>query len=261
VTATDARGAVKSAERALSILELLTREERPMAFAELVEALGYPRSSLHGLLRTMTERGWLELDPVTRRYGLGIRTWEAGSVYLRAVQLAERGRPYLEKVRADLDETVQLSVLDGLDNVYIAKVDGSQRLILASEVGRRLKAYATGLGKVLLAGLPRDQVAALLEGVTIERHTANTITDRDALLAELDEVRERGYAIDREEYTIGVRCVAVPVHDYTGGVVAAMSVSVPTVRFDPNRQARALELLRAAAQDFSGALGHRDVSG
>ena len=252
---------VKSAQRALSILELLTRQERPMAFGEIADALGYPRSSLHGLLRTMSEGGWLELDPLTRRYLLGIRNWEAGNAYLRAIDLAERAHPHMQRVRDALDETVQLAVLDGRYNVYVAKVDGAQRLVLASEVGRRLQAHATGLGKVLLADLSPEELEARIGGRTLERFTPHTITDPDRLKEELEEVRARGYAVDREEYTLGVRCIAVPVRDHSGRVMAAMSVSVPTVRFDRGRQHTTLGLLQEASRSLSVALGHpREVS-
>lgn len=247
--------AVKSAQRALRILELLTSQERGLTFGEIADALRYPRSSLHGLLWTMSDEGWLELDPATRRYSLGIRTWEAGNAYLRAVDLADRARPYMERVRDALEETVQLAVLDGRYNVYVAKVDGTQRLTLASAVGRRLEAHATGLGKVLLADLTPEELEERIGGVTLERFTANTITDPEELRRELALVRRRGYALDQEEYTAGVRCVAVGVRDHTGRVSAAMSVSVPTVRFNRRRQQEAIDLLTEAARDLSAALG------
>lgn len=249
--------AVKSAERTLAILELLTREERALTFGYIADALGYPRSSLHGLLRTLTDRGWVEFDPGSRRYALGIRTWESGNAYLRAVNLADRARPYMERVRDALDESVQLAVLDGRYNVYIAKVEGTQRLVLASEVGRRLEAHATGLGKALLSGLTTEELRARLGGGGLERFTGQTVTDPRAIEAELAAVRRQGYAEDREEYTTGVRCAAVPVYDHTGRTAAAMSVSVPLARFDPARHDQTVELLRDAADDLSAALGYR----
>ncbi len=247
--------AVKSAQRALRILELLTSQERGLTFGEIADALRYPRSSLHGLLWTMTDEGWLELDAATRRYGLGIRNWEAGNAYLRTMDLADRARPYMERVRDALEETVQLAVLDGRYNVYVAKVDGTQRLMLASAVGRRLEAHATGLGKVLLAGLSPEGLAARIDGEALERFTANTITGSEDLRRELELIRRRGYALDEEEYTAGVRCVAVGVRDHTGRVSAAMSVSVPTVRFNRRRQQEAITLLGEAARGLSAALG------
>jgi DNA-binding IclR family transcriptional regulator len=252
---------VKSAQRALEILDLLTHEERALSFQEIADLLGYPRSSLHGLLRTLVGRSWLELDPGSRRYSLGIRTWEAGHAYLRARDLADRARPFMERVRDATDETVQMSVLDGRHNVYVAKSVGTQRLVLASEIGRRLEAHATGLGKVLLAGLETYELERRLAGVKLERMTPNTVTDRAALKEELRRVRERGYATDNGEYTVGVRCVAVPIVDHSERVIAALSVSIPNVRFSAGWQQKTLAELEAAAADLSAALGYRRQEG
>lgn len=249
---------VKSAERTLNILEWLSTTETTMTFRKIEEALRIPRSSLHGLLRTLCERGWLERDADARAYNLGIRTWQVGHAYMRGRTLAQRAQAYMLRVQGALRETVQLAVLDGRHNVYIAKVDGPQRLVLASEVGRRLEAHATGLGKVLLAGLPTQEVDRRLSGVTLERLTPNTIVDHRALKRELGLVRRQGYALDNEEYTVGVRCVAVPVRDYTGEVTAAMSVSVPRVRFTRELRSEALRVLREASRDLSASLGFSD---
>jgi DNA-binding IclR family transcriptional regulator len=252
---------VKSAHRALSILELLTREERPLSFAEIGELLGYPRSSLHGLLRTMSDRGWLEQHLATRNFTLGIRAWEAGNTYLRAVDLRDRAMPFMERVRDQLDETVQLAILDGRHNVYVAKAEGTQRLALASVVGRSLEAHATGLGKVLLAGLEPEELDRRLPEHELERHTARTITDPVRLREELRRVRERGYATDDGEYVVGVRCVAVPVYDQAGALAAAMSISIPTVRYTATKRQLGLRLLREAAGDLSSSLGYRPQRG
>lgn len=249
---------VKSARRTLEILELLTRVERPLTFTAIAEMLGYPRSSLHGLLRTLEQRGWIEAGgPDRREYTLGVRAWEAGHSYRRALSLAERGRPYMERIRDELNETVQMAVLDGRWNVYVAKVEGSQRLALQSEVGRRLEAHATGLGKALLSGLSGAELDRLLDGVELERFTPTTLTGGDALRHELDRIRRRGIAVDREEHTPGVRCIAAPVRDDGGGVVAAISVSIPTVRWSAATRARAEALVAGAAGELSAALGHR----
>ena len=203
-----------------------------MTFTEISVALDLPRSSLHGLLSTLTESGWVTYDPPSRTYGLGIRALEAGNAYLRTDDLPSRARPFMERIRDALDETVQLSVLDGRFNVYVAKVDGQQALVLASAVGRRLPAHATGVGKVMLAGLDRAALDRLLSRVSLERFTQNTLTDRASLYRRLRSIRDAGYGTDEEEYTVGVRCVAVPIRDQRGEVIAAMSVSVPVIRFD-----------------------------
>jgi DNA-binding IclR family transcriptional regulator len=249
--------AVKSAKRTLDILVLMTGREGRLTFTEISAALDLPRSSLHGLLATLVESGWVTYQPASRTYGLGIRTLEAGNAYLRTDDLPSRARPAMERIRDALDETVQLSVLDGRFNVYVAKVDGQQTLVLASAVGRRLPAHATGVGKVLLAGLDRATLDGLLRSVELERYTPSTVTDQAALHRRLEAIRAAGYGTDEEEYTVGVRCVAVPVRDQGGQVIAAMSVSVPVIRFDDQVSARARGLLLEAAAELSAALGYQ----
>jgi DNA-binding IclR family transcriptional regulator len=251
---------VKSAQRALEVLELLTSHEAPMTFTDIAARLGYPRSSLHGLMRTLVDRGWADYDETGRRYALGLRTLEAGNAYTRSLSLVERATPLMAHIRDVLEETVQLAVLDGLENVYVAKIDGRQALTLASEVGRRLPAHATGVGKVLLAGLSPGELDRRLAGVRLARFTPSTITRRDGLHAALDTIRQRGFGMDNEEYTPGVQCVAVPIRDHGGRTVAAMSVSVPTIRFAPRLRERAHGLLADAAARISAALGHLEVA-
>lgn len=252
--------AVKSAKRCLEILELLTRGESPLTFSQIGEALALPRSSLHGLLATLLDAGWLSYEGSQRTYWLGLRTLEAGNAYLRSQDLPNRAQPLMQGICEALDETVQLSVLDGRFNVYVGKVDGRQALALASAVGRRLPAHATGVGKVLLSGLDGAELDRLLDGVRLERYTERTIADKAALHRRLDRIRRDGYGTDDEEYTVGLRCVAVPVRDHTGRVVAAMSVSVPAFRFDQERSDVILGLLLGAAAGLSSELGYQPAA-
>lgn len=251
--------AVKSALRTLLVIELLTEHEDGLTFVELSDRLQLPKSSLHGILQTMTDRRHLHLDPVSRRFRLGLRLWEAGRAYGRAFDLPELARPAMEAARDSLGETVQLAVLDGLENVYIAKVQSEQRLVLASKVGMRLPAYATGLGKALLSDLPDDEVIRRVRSSPLQRFTDATITDVEVLLGELAGVRERGYARDNGEYTEGVFCIAAPIRSSGGRAVAAMSVSVPHVRVTPEREQRMIEVLVAQAARCSVELGYGDV--
>jgi DNA-binding IclR family transcriptional regulator len=248
--------AVKSAFRALEILEFLTRQARPMKFAEIQAALGYPKASLHGLLRTMSEARWLTFSETNKSYALGVRIWEGGVAYSAMAPLETRARPILERMRDLTSETVQLGVLDDFEVLYVAKVDGLHMLRLDSAVGQRLKPHATGVGKVLLASLPRELLERRVAAQPLERYTDNTITDPPKLFAELDLVRKQGYAIDREERTVGARCVAVGIRNHAGECVAAMSVSAPAVRFRGPQQKAALGHLRVAARELSAALGY-----
>jgi DNA-binding IclR family transcriptional regulator len=251
------RGGVKSADRALSILELLVHADRPLGFGEILANLGYPRSSLFNLLNTLLDRGWIEFDELSRTYRLGIRTFEAGSAYERSIDLLPLVLPHMERIRDALDETVQISVLEGRYNVYLGKMEGGQRLGLASEVGRRLEAHATALGKMLLADVPAKELDELFTSGQLETFTPNTITNPRKLKEELEVIRGRGYATDIEEYTLGVRCVATPIRNHLGRTIAALSVSFPTFRFSDARSEQALALLYEAVDQISKLLGFR----
>jgi DNA-binding IclR family transcriptional regulator len=247
---------VKSAHRVIEIIELLATARTGRTFSQLLEVLGYPRSSLHALIRTLVARRWVELDESGHRYRLAIRMWELGQSYVRAVDLAACARPFMQKITDELGETTQLAILDGRYNVYIAKVDGSQRLVLASEVGRRLEAHATGLGKVLLAGLSPEKLSNCIEGVALERFTKHTITSSTRLREQLKVARQQGYATDNQEYTIGVRCIAVPIYNHFDEVTAAMSVSVPTARYTAAGERRITAILKQQARALSFRLGY-----
>lgn len=246
---------VKSALRALQIIDLLTERPHGVTFPEICDRLGLAKSSAHALLHTMVDHGHLTVDPVDRLYRLGIRQWEAGQAYQRGFHLPSLARPYLQAASEELRETVQLAVLNGTENVYIDKVEADQRLVLVSEVGSRLPAYATGLGKMLLASLSDDEVRRRFEGHEFEQFTENTLRDVDELLARLAEIRQQGYATDDSEYTEGVHCIAVPISHRSWKVIAAMSVSVPKIRFGRDRRRLILQTLRHQAWRLSAELG------
>ncbi|RIQ30983.1 IclR family transcriptional regulator [Jiangella rhizosphaerae] len=223
--------AVKSADRVLTILEYLA-DHRGATFAAIVRDLGLPNSSTHQLLRTIRQRGFVEFDEITREFKLGFRLWEVAQSYSSVQHLADIAQPFMDELTAVTKETVQLSRLDGLENVYLAISESPHPMKLVSSVGHRLPAHTTGLGKVLLAELPDAVLDERLDGATLQRFTENTITDPAQLRAELKRIREQGYGEDREEYVVGCRCIAMPIHDPSGTTIAAMSVSVPTPRFD-----------------------------
>jgi DNA-binding IclR family transcriptional regulator len=224
---------VKSAERALTILELFSRPNCALTFTQVAEVLGYPRSSLHGLLRTLTDRGWLRLDPRTRRFSLGLRAWEAGQSYRPIATLIEATRPEIEQLRSSVDGTVHVAVLDGGDSVCV--VPGS----------RRVAAHTTGAGRVLLAQLDRSQLEQRLDGVL---HAAGALTDVESLHRTLDLVREQDWAEADGEHAGGVSSLAVPLRDRSGSVVAALGVAAPVPRLETHHRDQALQALRAAAE-------------
>ena len=251
---------VKSAERVLDLIELLTRERQGLTFVDITAALGWPKSSSHALLQTMARRGYLSLDETTRRYTLGIRIWEAGQSYDLYDDLVRQALPVMERVVDDLDEITQLAIREGRYNVYLAKVDCRQPMQLISSVGRRLPCYATGLGKALLAQLSDAQIDELYPEASLPRFTPSTIGDVETLKSVLAEVRQRGYATDNEEYTRGLRCIAVPVRGRAGETIAAVSCSIPSARLDAPKFERALSLLRTAATEIGDRVSGRPTA-
>jgi DNA-binding IclR family transcriptional regulator len=245
----------KSAVRSLDLIEALAQTPEGLTFTELQRILKCPKSSLHTLLGTLAARSYVELEPKQRRYTLGIRVWENGQAYLRHRELVREALPMMESIRNALNETVQLAVLDGIENVYLAKIDCSHPVRLQSEVGKRLFAHATGLGKVLLAGLPATELEARLQNRTLPAFTPNTIADTILLREELARVRQRGFAVDNQEYTPGLRCVAVPIRDHEEQVTAAMSVSIPLPRASEEQLSAALALLASASLEVARRLG------
>lgn len=242
---------VKSAERVLDLLEEAVASEGGFTFMDLTRSGRIPKSSLHALLEVLVRRQYLELDAATRRYTLGIRTLEAGQAYLRGHGLIEVARQEMEALVAEVNETAQLAHLSGIENVYLARVDSSHALRLASETGRRLHAHSTGLGKALLAELPDDEVSRRFGGGDLPVYTATTLPTVGALLDELGHTRRRGFAIDNQEYTPGVFCLAVPVAGPGGRVEVSLSVSVPLTRATRASLSQILSRLAAASLRIS----------
>ncbi|HZM81212.1 MAG TPA: IclR family transcriptional regulator [Candidatus Limnocylindrales bacterium] len=221
------RPPVKSADRTLELLEALAAGG-PRGLVELARELDIPKSSLHGLLRTMTQRGWVETDATGTRFGLGVRALQVGAAYLDSDDTLGLVNATLDALADRFGETVHLGRLDGPNVVYIAKRESAHPLRLFSAIGRRLPAHATALGKALLAQRPDAEVDRLLDW-PLPGLTPHTLTTPEALHADLARVREHGWAEDREENTEGIMCLAVAV-PLRRPAVDAISVSLPLAR-------------------------------
>jgi len=237
-------GSVKSAGRALEIIEHLAAVEG-QTFPQLVAALSLPRSSTHGLLKTLVAAGWVELDVETKRYSLGLKAWQIGQRYDGHRLLLESGPSLMAALTDETGETVQMARLDGVENVYIAISPSANPMRLASNVGMRLHAHATGIGKALLSTLDDDDARRRLHQVAIPRLTARTLTDPEDILAAIGRGRDLGFFVDDEEFIDGCRCVAMPLTwpDETG-VAAALSITMPTSRTDDRWPHSMVEPLR-----------------
>lgn len=246
---------VKSAERVLDLIETVAANRDGISFPALLQVTGFPKSSLHQLLAVLTARRYFTFDERTRRYSLGVRVWENGQAFVKGRDIALDSRDAMEAVAVKLNETVQLACLDHTENIYLAKVDSTHPLRLQSEVGGRLSAHATGLGKALLASLTDDEVRRRFTGKDLFRMTANTLTTLPELLDELENVRRAGFSVDNEEYTPGLFCLAVPIRDQFNQTLAAISVSIPVFRMSIELAAAGLSELAGASLAITRRLG------
>jgi DNA-binding IclR family transcriptional regulator len=245
---------VKSAARTVEVLEFLAaRQNRPVRLRELSEALGVPRSSLHALLRTLAKYGWVRADTTGTLYGIGIRALLAGTSYLDSDPYLSLIAPYLDELREQLDETFHFGRLDGTDVVYLATKESSKYLRPYSRVGRRLPAYSTSLGKVLLAARHGDERDEHIPA-ELTQLTPHTLTDRALLDDDLAATGERGYAVDNEENSLGLRCFAVALY-YADVPTDAISASIPIARLDEQRQLEVVEALRQVADRIARVVG------
>ncbi|KIF73956.1 IclR family transcriptional regulator [Streptomyces sp. 150FB] len=233
---------VKSAARTVELLEVLAaRGDRPVRLRELAEDLGVPRSSMYALLQTLIDRGWVRTDVTGSLYGIGIRALLTGTSYLDTDPHVRAVRPFLDEASDALGETIHLARLDGGDVVYLATRESHEYLRALSRVGRRLPAHVGALGKALLAERAPDALP-LPEG-PLERLTPNTHTDRASLAEDLARVRERGYAIDREEGVAGITGFGFALR-YDTPAADAISCSVPTVRLTEEHERRIVAGMR-----------------
>jgi IclR family transcriptional regulator, acetate operon repressor len=243
---------VKSAQRTLEILEILGAAREPITVAELYRQTGYPRSSLHQLLHTLLAMRWVESSTDGTAVGIGPRALLTGTAYLDrdpALPFATRA---LEQIRDKVNYTSHYARLDGPNVIYLATRETADSHRAVSRVGRQLPAHATALGKALLAELTPREVTALLPG-PLTGLTRNTLTDTDALLLNLEQTRVRGHAVEHEENSPGIGCVALVV-PYRIPATDAISCSIPVAAATGAELDRVAEVIRDHAQQLAARL-------
>jgi IclR family transcriptional regulator, KDG regulon repressor len=246
---------VKSLERAIDVIEALSRHPGEVAVTDLARELGMPKSSAFRVLNTLRRRGYVRQNADTERYSLGPRFLHIAAAVEQETDLRAVALPHLHALRDRTHETVHLAIPDGSKMVYLDKFESPQPVRLASRVGQQILLHCTALGKAYLTALPEAEQLAMVRGLELERRTDRTITDRDALLSELGSGRYRGFALDDVENEIGVRCVGAALLDHRGRPIAAISVSAPTTRFSKEKALRVGTWCVATARTISAELG------
>jgi IclR family pca regulon transcriptional regulator len=219
---------VQSLERGLSVIRAFDAEHRELGLSEVARATGLTRAAARRFLLTLVALGYMHVDG--GRFSLRPRVLELGFAYLSSLSLPEIAEPHMEALVARLNESSSLSVLDGTDVIYVARVPTRRIMSITLAVGTRLPAYATSMGRVLLAGLPPDDLEERLARIDVRQLTPRTVRSEAALRKVIDQVRRQGYAVTDQELEQGLRSAAVPIHDASGAVVAALNVSVHASR-------------------------------
>lgn len=216
--------AVQSIERAIRILEELATEKEGLGVTELSQRVQLHKSTVHRILNTLLLYGYVERNPHTERYRLGMKLLYLGGAILDRMDIRSEARDILDALAKEVNETVHLVVPEGDKAIYVDKIDSRRTIRMYSQIGRRAPYHASAVGKAILAFLPKEEAETIISK-GLERYTKNTITDPEKLRNHLEMIRRKGYAIDEEENEVGIRCIGAPVFDHTGRVVAAVSIS------------------------------------
>jgi DNA-binding IclR family transcriptional regulator len=247
---------IQSLQRGLGILELIAKDGTGLTMAEVSRKIGLHTSTTFHLLRTLTSLGYLVQDETTREYRLGSKVFRLAASVLTEVQILNTSGPLLAEMAQQTGETSHLAIFEHGEVIVIDKVDGSSPVRLSDRVGYPRPAHATAIGKVLLAHLPEAELKTFLGTHELKPMTPRTINAAPVLEQELVRVRDQGYAFDDEEFTQGIRCLAAPVRNFTGLVVAAVGISGPVWRVSLDRVAQLTEFVKAMGHRLSRELGY-----
>jgi IclR family pca regulon transcriptional regulator len=240
---------VQSLERGLAVIRAFDGDHPQLTLSDVARQTGLTRAAARRFLHTLVELGYVRSDG--RLFSLRPRVLELGYAYLSGLSLPEVAQPHMEQLVAQVGESCSISVLDGDDVVYVARVSTKRIMTVAISVGTRFPAYATSMGRVLLAAQPAATRAAYLQTVQLEQLTPFTITDRAHLGVTLETIAQQGFALLDQELEEGLRSIAVPIHDRDGVVVAAMNISASARRSTPAAiRSDLLPPLQAAAREI-----------
>ncbi len=242
--------------KALDVLDRVAAFGRPVRFSELLADAPFPKATLYRFVQTLTSQRMLTYDPERQTYAPGVRLVRLAHAAWAQSSLAPIARPHIDRLSAETGETVHLAQLDHGQVLYVDKRNAADPLSMFSQTGKVGPAYCTGVGKVMLAFLPEEELAPILGQQSFHAFTDGTLTSRTALRAELADIRANGYGFDREEHEPGIICIAMPILDGAGRVLGALSVTSSTARTNLAGLERLVPRLkdtaRAIAADAAG---------
>ncbi|NEU31892.1 IclR family transcriptional regulator [bacterium LRH843] len=247
---------VKSVDRALRIINIISKKKEGLGVTELASHLEINKSSTFKLLSTLVSHGYIQQDMETKKYRLGYKYLELSSILLESIDLRSQAAVYLKELEEATNEVIHLVVYDQGEIVYIEKLEGNETLRTHSKIGRRAPVHCTSVGKVILAHLSEIEVLAILTKYGLPKHTDNTIVDKEQFLDELRKVKTEGFAVEKEENEVGISCIAAPIFDHRGEVTAAVSISGPTIRMTDDCLMELKQVIIEAGKKISERLGY-----
>jgi IclR family KDG regulon transcriptional repressor len=247
---------IQAVERALKILDLFNEHETELKITDISERMQLHKSTVHSLLKTLQVHGYIDQNPENGKYRLGMKLFERGNFVIHGLDVRKVAKRYLVDLSLRTGQTTHLVILDDKEGVYIDKVEGPLATILYSRIGRRIPLHSSAVGKVLVAWKKGEELQKILNGYQYIPQTSKTITNEQDFLRELETVRQAGYAVDNQENEPGVRCIAVPIRNHTGHVIAAVSISTLVSRVDDQELEHFLHMLTSAANEMSQEMGY-----
>ena len=241
---------IHSVEKAFSLLEVLAENGLELGIAELCKKISLPKGTVHRLLGTLKNLGYIEQNPQNRKYYLTVKIFKLGTVITDRIGLVQI-IPYMKKLSQQFNETINLAIMDRDEIIYLYSVGSDNTLKLDLRIGSNQPAYCAAVGKVLLAHLSEQELDGYLQRVRLKSYTPYTITSKEYLKKDLKLIREREYSFVNEKYMAGVSCVAVPIKDQQGKVCAGLSFSVPTVRMDKEKLPQLIDSLISTAKKIT----------
>ena len=246
---------IQSVYHGLQLFEVFrTAEKEEFGVTELSNALGLHKNNVFRLLATLSSCGYIEQNPLTENYRLGIGIFNLGQKFIHKLGILKLARPFMKKITQEVNESAYIGILRDANAIYLGISESSHPVRVASRVGKDVPAYATAIGKIQLAYASEDEISKIYPESRLKKYTPHTITSVNELKKSLREAISNDYAIDNEELEAGVRCIAVPIKDYLGVPVAALSVSGPSSR---TSEARLKEEILPVVQKFSREISKR----
>jgi IclR family transcriptional regulator, KDG regulon repressor len=250
---------VGAVARALALLDAFSPERPELGLTELARVTGISKATTYRLASTLERYHYLNHDPQSSRYRLGLRAIVLGNLALANLGFGDHILPYMRELAQQCGGTVSLAVLDDREVTYIKRIRSADPVLIDTPVGARAPAHATAIGKVLLAYLSNIELERIIATKGLVPLTSQTVTDPDALKSELHACRERGYVIEKGEFADGVHSVGAPIFDYHGRAVASLAVAGAAFRLTDDKLAQIREHLLATVQQISAVLGHKGI--